>query len=122
MAARLGQPVSLAEVADAAGVSVRSLNRAFVSHRGVSPMRFLRLRRLDAANRALLEAEPDGLTVTEVALRCGFSHLGRFACAYRECFGESPSETLSVRMIATVVDETDSTASDTVTVFLLPVE
>ena len=32
--------------------------------------------------------------VTEVALACGFEHLGRFSTRYRDRFGESPSETL----------------------------
>ena len=33
-------------------------------------------------------------SVTDIALRCGFTHLGRFSVAYRTRFGESPSETL----------------------------
>jgi AraC-like DNA-binding protein len=37
---------------------------------------------------------PDSVTVTQVAGRWGFVHLGRFASAYRRKFGESPSATL----------------------------
>ncbi len=36
---------------------------------------------------------PEGTTVTEVALRWGFYHLGRFAQEYRALFGQSPSQT-----------------------------
>lgn len=41
----------------------------------------------------LLRPAP-GATVTNVAMDCGFSHLGRFSCDYCRHFGESPSETL----------------------------
>jgi AraC-like DNA-binding protein len=95
MAAHLDRPVSLAKVARAAGTSVRSLSRDFQRQCGVSPMRFLRMRRLDASNRDLLEAEASSTTVTAVALRYGWGHLGRFAGDYRRRFGESPSETLA---------------------------
>jgi len=33
-------------------------------------------------------------TVTAIALKWGFSHIGRFSIAYRERFGESPSQTV----------------------------
>jgi AraC-like DNA-binding protein len=35
---------------------------------------------------------PDSVTVTTVASRCGFVHLGRIASQYRQLFGESPLE------------------------------
>jgi transcriptional regulator GlxA family with amidase domain len=79
------------EAARAVGISVRSLQAAFSKHRGSSPMAFLRDRRLESARqRSLTMHSP---SVTEVALACGFSHLGRFSQLYRERFGESPTET-----------------------------
>ena len=42
----------------------------------------------------LTRADPWQVTVSEVAYRWGFTHLGRFAGAYRERFGETPSQTL----------------------------
>ena len=92
--AHLSAPVSLAEVAEASGVCVRTLSRAFRKRHGLGPMGFLRHRRLEAARHDLLVAERDGMSVTEVALSYGFRHLGRFAVDYRQAFGESPSETL----------------------------
>ena len=55
-------------------------------------MAFLRARRLERAHTQL-SATPQR-SVAEVALECGFEHLGRFSGAYRQRFGESPSETL----------------------------
>ena len=37
----------------------------------------------------------DTTTVRAVATSLGFLHMGRFAAAYRDAFGESPSETLN---------------------------
>lgn len=86
--------VTLADLAAEAGVSPRSLHRGFKRHIGTAPLRYLRDRRLDAAQRSLLAADPDAATVAECAKQLGFFHLGRFASAYRSAFGELPSETL----------------------------
>lgn len=93
LAAHARGHVTVAEVAKAAGVSAHTLFAAFRAHRGCSPMEFLRARRFDWA-RARLLASPTA-SVTEVALSCGFEHLGRFSIGYRKRFGESPRETLS---------------------------
>jgi AraC-like DNA-binding protein len=58
-------------------------------------MQWLRDRRLAAARLRLLQAEPED-TVTTIALRSGFTQLGRFAIAYRKRYGESPRETLGI--------------------------
>jgi AraC-like DNA-binding protein len=91
-------PLTIADLAEFAGVSERSLHAAFRRRLGVSPMAYVRRRRLDRAREELLSATPTGsTTVTYVALRNGFAHGGRFAAAYRQRFGESPSDTLRRR-------------------------
>ena len=58
-------------------------------------MSYVRRRRLEQAHDELLRLDPTtGARVTDVALRNGFAHTGRFAAAYRQRFGESPSTTL----------------------------
>ena len=52
-------------------------------------------RRLEAANLALLSAEPGETNVTQVALDLGFDQLGRFSADYKKAFGEFPSATLA---------------------------
>jgi AraC-like DNA-binding protein len=93
--AKLDSVISLAEVATAVGTSTKTLARAFRKQRGMGPMAFVRRRRLEAARRDLAAADPLATTVTDIALRYGFAHLGRFAGMYREAFGELPSETLA---------------------------
>lgn len=89
--AKLCAPVSLLDLAMAAGVSVRTLNMLCHRHHGVTPMNLLRNIRLDAAH-ALLQARPDA-SVTETAFEFGFGHLGRFSAYYRERFGQLPNQT-----------------------------
>ena len=57
-------------------------------------MEFLRQRRLEAARMELLLAEPGEKTVSEIALRYGFSQPSKFSTAYKKAFNERPSETL----------------------------
>jgi AraC-like DNA-binding protein len=88
-------PFSVADLAVSAGVSERSLHAAFRRQLGTSPMAYLRQRRLEQAHDELLSLDPaGGAKVTDVALRYGFAHGGRFAAAYRARFGEPPSVTL----------------------------
>ncbi|HZD65274.1 MAG TPA: AraC family transcriptional regulator [Acidimicrobiales bacterium] len=87
--------VTAADLAAFAGVSERSLYAAFRRQFDASPMAYLRRLRLDRAHEDLVCAEPTGASgVTEIALRHGFAHGGRFAAAYRARFGEAPSQTL----------------------------
>jgi AraC-like DNA-binding protein len=93
--ANLDRALTLGELAEAAGVSARALQDGFREVVGCSPTAWVRDLRLDRARDQLAAAEPgDGTSVTEVALRWGFSHLGRFSQVYGERFGERPSETL----------------------------
>lgn len=86
---------SVADLAEHAGVSERSLHAAFRRQLGTSPMAYVRRRRLEQAHDELLRLDPGtGARVTDVALRHGFAHTGRFAAAYRARFGEPPSATL----------------------------
>ena len=83
---------SLAALAEAAGVSPRSLQRHFVMVLGRSPQAVLQQLRLAAARQTLRSGEVS--LVLDAALRHGFEHPGRFAIAYASAFAEAPSATL----------------------------
>lgn len=84
---------SIAALCALAGVSERTLEYAFREHLGTTPLRFLKLRRLNRVRRELLDPEP-GASVANAAHGAGVHGLGRFAGEYRSLFGELPSETL----------------------------
>ncbi|NCF19272.1 MAG: helix-turn-helix domain-containing protein [Haliea sp.] len=92
--AHYAEPISLEQLVEHAHVSERTLLEGFKRYRDVSPMKLLKLTRLDFVHLALKEADPAISNVTDIALGNGFSQLGKFSTEYKERFGESPSETL----------------------------
>jgi AraC-like DNA-binding protein len=89
------EPITVADIAEAARLSIRGLHSAFKSQVGVSPMEYRRRVRLSIARAALLAADPaDDARVATIAHAAGFLHLGRFAAAYRALHGENPNDTL----------------------------
>jgi transcriptional regulator GlxA family with amidase domain len=95
--ANLDRPLSVADIAQASHVSVRTLRRSFALRYGSTPTRLLRSARLDRVRTELL-ASNQHATVTSAALAWGFAHLGRFSQEYRRRFGERPSDTLKRRL------------------------
>jgi AraC-like DNA-binding protein len=87
----LSRTTSLADMAAHAHMSVRSLQYAFQSRFGMSPLDWLRGQRLALARDRLLHGEHAG--ITHLAHACGFGSASRFAATYRQRYGEAPSAT-----------------------------
>lgn len=96
VAAAPGAQYTVMDLAELAGVGVRQLQKLFAEHYGMSPAQYLRNTRLDGVRAALL-SDDESTTVSAVAYRWGFNHLGRFAAHYERRFGETPSQTLRRR-------------------------
>src|SRR5262249_29481844 len=90
----LSQPAHWHELCASVGVTERTLHSYCAEFLGVSPDKYLRLRRLTQARIALRHADPTTASIAAIARSCGFAQLGRFATAYRAAFGEVPSATL----------------------------
>jgi AraC-like DNA-binding protein len=89
------QPFYVPEICKAIRVASRTLRMCCQEHLGMGPKRYLLLRRMHLARRALRQAAgPEETSVTGIATRYGFWQLGRFAVEYQSLFGESPSATL----------------------------
>lgn len=93
MRAKLDQPLTTQQVAREAGCSVRTLQLAFRRFRHTTPGAWLRTLRLDEARQFLLRDADSMYSITDIAYRCGFNHLSKFAAHYRTRFGETPSQT-----------------------------
>jgi len=91
---RIDDPLYVTDLCRAAEVSERTLEYAFKEVMGLTPMNYLVRLRLHRARQALLAATQGSSTVSAEALKWGFWHFGEFSRAYKECFGELPSDTL----------------------------
>jgi AraC family transcriptional regulator, ethanolamine operon transcriptional activator len=90
------KPVCMQDLCAAACASERTVRNVFNDYLGMSPHRYVMLRRLHAIRSALHQSEP-GDSVTNICARFGVWDTGRFAKQYRAQFGELPSQSLSVR-------------------------
>ena len=88
--------LTLAGIAAAACMSPRALEAAFRRRYDTTPLAYARGVRLERVHQALQQAARAGETasVTDIALRHGFIHMGRFAAYYKQRFGCSPSASL----------------------------
>ncbi|MDH4981543.1 helix-turn-helix domain-containing protein [Hyphomicrobium sp. D-2] len=89
-----GRPLYIMDLCNELGAPERTVRRVFKEQFGLSPIRYLWLRRMYQVNRALQLADPMQTSVTTIAMEHGFGELGRFATVYRQLFGEAPSTTL----------------------------
>jgi len=94
LAEHLSWPLHMPELRELIGVTDRTLRSCCAEFLGISPGRYVLLRRLKHVRIALRNADPVRANVAEIARGHGFTELGRFAGAYRAAFGETPSATL----------------------------
>jgi AraC-like DNA-binding protein len=85
---------SVVDLARVLHVGVRALEIAFRRELNDTPNRYLQRTRMQRVHEELRDADPVDVTVSEVAAKWGFNHLGRFAARYRTEFGNMPSATL----------------------------
>lgn len=86
--------ITMSDVHREVPASIRTIERAFLETFGMTVRDFIKICRLNAANKDLILSCSESTAVTEVAMHSGFMHLGRFSVEYKKLFGESPSESL----------------------------
>jgi AraC family transcriptional regulator len=84
----LGEPLTVRELADTVSLSVDHFVRAFSQATGVTPHRWLQLRRLETAAAQLRQSS---LRIDEIAHRCGFAGAAHFAASFRRHHGMTPT-------------------------------
>ncbi|WP_372088729.1 AraC family transcriptional regulator [Tistrella mobilis] len=87
MSANLDRPVSLAQVASEAGISVHHFSRLFSQRTGMTPAGLLTTMRMETALRLIQTSD---LPIAEIGHRCGYMRAAAFTAAFSRHFGESP--------------------------------
>ncbi|MBB6673114.1 AraC family transcriptional regulator [Cohnella nanjingensis] len=88
MRERFADDLSLADIASHSGVSRAYLCRLFQRQEKISPLEYLRRRRVEAAVTMLRRTE---LSAREIGRRCGFESPSYFGQVFRHYLGLSPS-------------------------------
>lgn len=81
-------------LAEATGVSERTLHRAFKKYFHIGPKRYLKIRQLNIVRNAIRQNHPLPINITDILTEHGVTEFGRFATEYKALFNESPAETL----------------------------
>jgi transcriptional regulator GlxA family with amidase domain len=92
--ARLTKSISLAALSRHCGVGIRTLEYSFRQFYDTTPVSFIKSQRLTRTHNALVQPDARATTISKIARRSGFSHMGQYCQDYRALFGESPSMTL----------------------------
>jgi AraC-like DNA-binding protein len=91
----LDEKLSMSDLAENFDISWKTMQNSFKSIFSLTPKRFVQILRFNMVYRDLTNATEKSKTVTEIAKRWGFEHLGRFSKNYYDIFQEYPIETLS---------------------------
>jgi transcriptional regulator GlxA family with amidase domain len=94
LAEHLSEPLHTTELCELIGVTERTLRSCCAEFLGMSPTRYVLLRRLSRARVALRDADPHGASLSELIRTFGFAELRRFETAYWAAFSETPMTTL----------------------------
>jgi AraC-like DNA-binding protein len=89
--------LTIADLCHMAGLGKSRLHQAFSEIYGISPGAYLYRLRLTSIREKLLSEEATPRSIKDVAIQHGFLSSGQFARAYRDLFGELPSQTLRAR-------------------------
>lgn len=81
--------ITVAQIADAIGISEREAMRSFRRSLNQSPIEYLISYRLNEAKKLLLDSR---LPITEICYQCGFSDSSYFGKSFRKAYGLSPRE------------------------------
>jgi AraC-like DNA-binding protein len=108
------EPLTVAQVASSAGVSIRALQQGFKRTLGATPYQIIQHTRLERAHHDLVNASTDDATVAGIGAKWGFPHAGRFAALYRARYNAYPSATLRCGGIVSGRQSAEDPAAGTV--------
>ncbi|MES9958170.1 MAG: helix-turn-helix domain-containing protein [Sedimenticola sp.] len=92
---RLDPTLTMKDIMRVTGLSEKTLRNSFVRFLGISPQRYIQLRKLHLAKNMIINGMSHNLNISEIAATVGYWDAGRFSARYKRLFGELPSITLA---------------------------
>lgn len=91
----LEETMTIQDIVEQFNISYKTLQNSFKSLFGFTPKYFITLLKLNRAHEDLQFYDSQTTNVSDIAIKWGFSHFGRFSKEYKSLFGVLPSETLN---------------------------
>ena len=85
----------ISELIDSMDISGRTLQYSFKKELGLSPKQYLQYLRLSAVRKELLDKNNEEKNISDIIAKYGYFHPSAFTAAYKNFFGETPTQTLS---------------------------
>jgi AraC-like DNA-binding protein len=98
----IAKSLDIAMITDVSNIGLSQLHQVFKKEYGVTPKKYLHHLRLNAIKKELLFADPHSTSISNMAEKYQFFHMGHFSTGYKQLFGETPSQTLAHKAVKTM--------------------
>ena len=88
--------MTIQDITEKFNITEKTLQNSFKSLFGITPKRFMNLLKLNRAHEDLIHSDGQITNVSEISIKWGFTHFGRFSRDYKSLFNVLPSETLNL--------------------------
>jgi AraC-like DNA-binding protein len=97
----LNPELTLNEVVKITGITQKTISAVLNQHAGKSFNEFVNEYRVEEVKRRLSGSYPEHLTITGIALECGFNSQATFQRTFKQFTGVSPTEFLAKQSLKT---------------------
>lgn len=108
----LDSPPTVNELADLSGLTTRAVQILFAKHIGLSPLAYMKAKRLHEVKNKLLKQPLARGAIVDTANEMGFWHMGQFSKDFKRQFGYNPRDT---RQFIEQLEDGQATESDDAT-------
>ena len=91
----IDQEIDISLLTNELDISESQLHHAFKKEYGITPKKYLQQLRFNTIKKELIAANPNSVTITDIAYKYNFLHMSHFTKEYKKMFGQTPSQTLN---------------------------
>ncbi len=91
----ISQEIDISVLTNELNISESQLHYAFKKEYGITPKKYLQQLRFNTIKKELITANPNSVTITDIAYKYNFLYMSHFITEYKKIFGQTPSQTLN---------------------------